>query len=175
MKSYSKWTNEELLKAYADLDHHAFNEFFHRNAPGILSFLATKLQSKSDAEEALQETFLKIHKHILGYDANQNAMSWVFSIAKNCAFDVFEKRKKINNISNSLKSHNYTDFGDCDYISEAKDKLNTFLGILTDREREIIEDRFLKNISYEILARKHNTSEAGMRQRISRLLRRIRT
>jgi len=172
--NYSTLSNEELLSRYRDLDKKAFDEFFRRNNRMIFSFLATRLRNNSEAEEVLQDTFFRIHKYVLKYDTSQNAMSWSFTIAKNCALDLIAKRKKIAEIKDGVEIQLTMDSIDTKFQIKATDQLVELLEKLSEEDRSLIKDRFINDKSYEDLAKVHGISPAGVRQRISRLFRKLR-
>ena len=80
-------TNEELLARYQSLDSDAFDLFFERNHSLVFNYLLSRLKNRPEAEEAFQQTFLRIHRYIQSYDPAQNAVGWVFTIARNVSFD----------------------------------------------------------------------------------------
>lgn len=172
--NYSALSNEELLSRYQELDKKAFDEFFRRNSNILFRFLASRLRNKSEAEEVLQDTFFRIHKYVLKYDAAQNAMSWSFTIAKNCALDLIAKRKRASEVRDGVESQYAMDLIDTEFQIKAKNQLVELLSKLSSEDRKLIEDRFIDDTSYEELAIVHGVSSAGIRQRISRLLKRIR-
>lgn len=171
---YSEIKNEELLARYKNLDKEAFNEFFRRNSPIVFSFIASRLNNHSEAEEVMQDTFFRIHKYVLKYDPEQNAMSWVFTIARNCLLDQVSKRKKHSELKQEMVVHHEMQSVENSFQAEAKDQLDNLLGSLSLEDRQLLEDRFLNEDSYEELAKEQDVSPAGVRQRISRIVRKLR-
>ena len=171
---YSELKNEELLALYKNLDKNAFNEFFRRNSPIVYSFVASRLKNNSEAEEVTQNTFFRIHKYVLKYDPNQNAMSWVFTIARNCLLDQIAKRKKRAELKQELLMHQELQSFETSFQEEAKDQLDQLLNSLPSEDRRLLENRFLNEESYELLAKEQGVSPAGVRQRISRIVRKLR-
>jgi len=171
--NYSTLTNEELLSKYQDLDIKAFEEFFRRNGPIIFSFLKLRLRNNSEAEEVLQETFLRVHKYILKYDTDQSALNWLFAIAKNCALDLIKKRKKQASLKDEALFVHEMSKTEINYQKNAQTVLKDLLDKLSPADRKLIEGRYLEEKSYDLLAQAQDVSPAGMRQRISRLISKI--
>lgn len=171
---YSELKNEELLALYKNLDKDAFNEFFRRNSPIVFSFVASRLNNNSEAEEVMQDTFFRIHKYVLKYDPQQNAMSWIFTIARNCLLDQISKRKKHTELKQEMQSHQELQSVETRFQEEAKDHLDHLLNSLDPDDRRLLEDRFLNEESYETLAKELGVSPAGVRQRLSRIVRKLR-
>ena len=140
----------------------------------VFSFIASRLNNSSEAEEVMQDTFFRIHKYVLKYDPEQNAMSWVFTIARNCLLDQISKRKKLTELKQDLQRHHELQSVETNFQEEAKVHLDHLLKSLDPEDRRLLEDRFLNEDSYETLARGQGVSPAGVRQRISRIVRKLR-
>ncbi|MDD5673693.1 MAG: sigma-70 family RNA polymerase sigma factor [Chitinivibrionales bacterium] len=52
------------------------------------------LGNSADAEDAVQETFIKLHRNFKKYDKGKNLKNWVCTITLNCARDIYRKRRK---------------------------------------------------------------------------------
>jgi|SRR5271168_1444242 len=50
-------------------------------------------ENEADAEEVVQETFLRGYRKLEDFDAQANFRTWIYRIAMNCALDVLKKRK----------------------------------------------------------------------------------
>ena len=50
--------------------------------------------NEDDADDLVQETYLKAHKFIENYDAGTNAKAWLFKILKNAYINEYRKRVK---------------------------------------------------------------------------------
>ncbi len=84
----------ELINAFKKGDSKAFEKLFQKYHKKLYSFLFYLLHTKEDAEEIVQETFVKIWEKredlIDGYSFD----SFLFTIAKNAFLN--QNRKKIN-------------------------------------------------------------------------------
>jgi RNA polymerase sigma-70 factor (ECF subfamily) len=171
---YKQLSNEDLLWRYKNLDKNAFNEFFRRNSPIIFGFLSSRLRNNSEAEEVLQDTFFRIHKYILKYNCNHNAISWTFTIAKNCMLDRIAQRKKQSEIQNETQAQQKIQEIEAKFRVDAQDQLELLLSELAADDRKLLQDRFLGDTSYDELAKTLDVSAAGVRQRISRIIKKLR-
>lgn len=54
---------------------------------------------EADADDVLQEIFIKVYRHLYGYDADISFSSWIYRIAHNHTIDLFRKRKTENQFS----------------------------------------------------------------------------
>ena len=72
----------------------SFRELFDSVAPGLLRYVRRLSGSRSDAEEIVQETFLKLHVRLSEEsDALLTARAWLFRVATNAARDLDRERR----------------------------------------------------------------------------------
>ncbi len=140
----------------------------------IYSFIASRLRNRSEAEEVLQDTFFRIHKYILKYDASQNALGWSFTIAKNCTLDLIAKRKKEFNLRQGIPFYQEMDAVDDEFQKKARNQIEELLANLSEEDSQLIKDRFINDLSYEELAKIQGVNSVGVRQRVSRLIKNLR-
>ncbi len=78
----------------ADADHSAFKAIYERYAPEVYRFQKRLLGDRHSAEDAVQDTFVRLHRGLKGYDATRPFRPYVFSVARNVAVDVLRVRAK---------------------------------------------------------------------------------
>ena len=171
----SKWqdvSNEQLLACYADLDFQAFEVFFKRNQRHVFNFLLLRCKNRSDAEDAFQETFLRVHKYILKYDQTLPALPWIFSIAKNVAYDLSKKKSGVETPTESIEQEDPSKT--VEEKLAAKEELQLLLKDLSEDERCLIQERLVEDREFEFIAQTHQITPANARKRMSLLLKRLR-
>ena len=95
-----------LLSGIADSNHIAFQRLYHLASPTVYGVLLRMLKINESAEDALQETFLRVWNKAASYDQNQGKpLTWIISIARYHALDV-------------LRSKNASILRDDHYVSE---------------------------------------------------------
>lgn len=63
---------------------------------GVIYRLAAKmLENTQDAEDVLQETFIKAFRHISGFDGRSSLSTWLYRIATNEALMLLRRRKNL--------------------------------------------------------------------------------
>jgi RNA polymerase sigma-70 factor (ECF subfamily) len=60
---------------------------FHEHGSAIYRFCRSTLRSDSDAEDVVQETFLKLLQHLESRREGSNLKSWLFTVAANACRD----------------------------------------------------------------------------------------
>ncbi|HVG23767.1 MAG TPA: RNA polymerase sigma factor [Thermoanaerobaculia bacterium] len=71
-----------------------FEEIYRRYGDRMKSIAWNHLGNVSDAEDAVQETFLKVHRAASTYTGEASFSTWVFRILVNTCYDVLRKRKR---------------------------------------------------------------------------------
>lgn len=71
----------------------SFSELFDSLAPALLRYVRRSTGSRTDAEEIVQDTFLKLHCQLTGGAELANVRAWLFRVATNAARDLERKRR----------------------------------------------------------------------------------
>lgn len=146
-----------LIKAFKEGNPQAFEKLFEQYHKKLYAFLFRLLNSKEDAEEIVQETFIKIWEKREDFIEGYPFQSFLFKIAKNAFLNL--NRKKVNrkvfedhlHFLNEISSGN-TD----DYIifKETTEIINTVIGGLPPRRKEIFLLRRIEGLSRQEIANK---------------------
>jgi RNA polymerase sigma-70 factor, ECF subfamily len=72
----------------------AFEEIVSAFEKPLWSYLVRLLGNREDAEDVVQETFVKVYKHLSTIDSSKSVKSWIYTIATNTAYDFLRKRKR---------------------------------------------------------------------------------
>src|SRR6201992_1192025 len=92
--------DESILVAQArEADTTAFGELVRRYEGKIFRLAQHVTQNREDAEDVLQETFLKAYEHLDQFQGNSKFYTWVVRIAVNQALMKLRKRKSDRTVS----------------------------------------------------------------------------
>ena len=86
--------DRELAAACAAGDATVFEQIYRRYGDRLKSMAYNHLGNISDAEDAVQETFLKIHRAARTYTGEAAFSTWIYRILINTCYDVLRKRKR---------------------------------------------------------------------------------
>ena len=76
-----------LLERLQTNTHEGFQELYDRFAPTFLRFLISIVHSEEQAEDILQDSFLKIWLHLDHFDPDKGRLyTWMLTIVRNTAF-----------------------------------------------------------------------------------------
>lgn len=89
MESHDSQYIEKALSG----DEQAFASLVHAYLAPLYSFVFLIMRDKDMSEDVVQETFIKAWKYLKRFDQKQNFKTWLYTIAKNTAFDYLKKKK----------------------------------------------------------------------------------
>ena len=87
--------DQQLIADYLQGDEASLELLIKRYLKPIYSFIYRYVENAQDAEDATQEVFVKVWKHLEKFDQSKSFKTWIFSIAKNTAIDFLKKKKAI--------------------------------------------------------------------------------
>jgi RNA polymerase sigma-70 factor (ECF subfamily) len=101
-------TQEELIPLILKKDERAFTIMYDMYSKSLFSVISTLVKDTEDAEDFLQEVFVKIWKNIDSYNHSKGRFyTWILNISRNSAIDKLRSKGHNNNLKN-LSSDNFT-------------------------------------------------------------------
>lgn len=85
----------ELIKKAQSGNQQALNFLIQRYLSDVFNFSLRYMQNSFDAEDATQETFVKLWKNLEKFDINRNFKNWILEITKNTCLDMLKKKRII--------------------------------------------------------------------------------
>jgi RNA polymerase sigma-70 factor (ECF subfamily) len=76
----------------------AFEALYERHSPRVFGFLLKLTHSRGAAEDALQETFLRVYKSLDRFDGRRSLGAWLLQIARYVAIDAFRVERKVKRL-----------------------------------------------------------------------------
>jgi RNA polymerase sigma-70 factor (ECF subfamily) len=83
-----------LARACAEGDSEVFAAIYRKHGERMKSIAYHQLGNRSDAEDAVQETFLKVHRAAAGYNGEAAFTTWLYRILVNTCYDMLRKRSR---------------------------------------------------------------------------------
>ncbi len=102
--SNEKHDDISLIKACSNGDHNAFNKIYNKYAGLMYSICLRYMNSHNDAQDALQEGFIKVFNKISSYSFSGSFEGWMKKIFIHTSIELIRKKKyhqDINNINDS--------------------------------------------------------------------------
>ena len=83
--------DDELAREARDGSRRSFEELARRYKRRLFVYLRPRLASDEDAEDMVQDTFLKLYRNIGSYDPAYRFSTWLYTSANRLAIDSFRK------------------------------------------------------------------------------------
>lgn len=147
----------ELIQAFKKGDQSAFEKLFEQHHKKLYIFLFRLLNSKEDAEEIVQDTFMKIWERRDDFIEGYPFEPFLFRIAKNAFLNLSRKRVNRKVFENHLVFLNEPFAADGEeYVifEETKAILNTIISRLPPKRKEIFLLRRIEGLTRNEIAEK---------------------
>ncbi|HEY5197542.1 MAG TPA: RNA polymerase sigma factor, partial [Solirubrobacteraceae bacterium] len=86
-------TDQALVRRLRAGDRAAFETIFRRYEPRLLSYCRHMLGNRDEAEDALQQTFIRAHRALVSASPPRELRPWLYTIARNCAHSAMSARR----------------------------------------------------------------------------------
>jgi RNA polymerase sigma factor (sigma-70 family) len=147
-----------LLAATARRDRDAFRQLYEHASPRMLGLCIRLMGQRDQAEEILQEAFIRIWHHAGEYHEERGSpMAWMLTIARYLALDTLRARRR----TVSPEEHEVPDDRPGPYEFSLRDAdaraLNGCIEELSDEQRSSILMCYYRGFTHEELATALNT------------------
>ena len=167
-------SNIEILMArYQQGDFDAATDLIGRISPQLHRFFLAQSASRADADDLLQETWLRIHKVRHTFRPGEPALPWFYAIARYVRVDHYRKSVRTTAGERKLEAMSKepaTVAGKFDHV----EGLETLLAILPESQREVIEMLKVAGMSLEEVARATSSTVGSVKQKAHRAYAKLR-
>lgn len=87
-------TDAQLVEECKRGNLRAYERLYLQHSPRMKSLALRLLGSRADAEDAVQEAFLKVYRAMAGFDGNSAISTWMYRILINCCYDILRRRQR---------------------------------------------------------------------------------
>lgn len=131
----------------------------------LRQFIIMRVNNADDADDILQEVFIRIYKNISSLKDEQKLASWIFQITRNVIIDYYRSKKEIYEIDDEYLSDKSD--GE-DSISKLSLGINNFIDNLSPIYKEAIQFTEIEGLKQRELAEKLGISLTGAKSRVQR-------
>lgn len=140
----------------------AFYNIYERYCKRLYGFVLRYIKQEADAEEIVQEVFIKVWEARNKIDVYSSFESFLFTVAYNATMSLFRKRvqekKYLEHLKTLQQVEHAPDTANEIHFIELNKKLQALLNELTPRQKEIFQLSREEGLTHEEIARKLNVS-----------------
>jgi RNA polymerase sigma-70 factor (ECF subfamily) len=167
-------------------DNDGFRTLVQRHGRSVFRLAYRMTGNEFDAEDVVQETFLRAYKQLDNYESRSSFSTWVYKIASNYALDLIRSRKRHtdrrvlssggDDVSDILANVKAVDPGQdrVYYSAQVRVKLDDALSHLSDQERTAFLLRHFEGKSIEEIGAVLSLGASATKNSIFRAVRKVR-
>lgn len=148
--------DRRLVELVLEGDDRAFEYLFNRYRDAIHRLFVQRLGGVNDADDLLQETFIKVYINLHRYSTVYTFGQWVYTIARNTFIDFVRRRQEDLPFDEKFSAPvSSAPTPEERFINlQQRAQIDHYLGRLAPRYRQLIVMRFFDEYSYEEIAEK---------------------
>jgi RNA polymerase sigma-70 factor (ECF subfamily) len=172
-----------ISKAQAG-DRTAFQSLVEQHSRDVFRLAFRITRNEMDAEDAVQETFLKAYQKLGGFDGRSSFGTWLYRITANTSIDVLRRRRREEGRSDSLDDEAAapsrrlaTENPSPDrllFSTEVQSRLRIALDELTEMERAAFAMRHFENFPLAEISQILGLKESATKQAVFRAVKKVR-
>jgi RNA polymerase sigma-70 factor (ECF subfamily) len=168
-----RWLESCLVAAMAAGDSSALDALYPRLAPAITMFALRITDSQTDAEEVMQDTFVKMWNKAVSYDPKRgHVITWALTIARGLALD--RRRKLTRQAGRSVKDAIPTAVAPEGMDQERFTALRGAWAMLSPEEQDCLEQSIFDDLSHSEIAVRRLEALGTVKSRLRRALQKLR-
>lgn len=170
-------SDAELVGGVAQGDEDALRALFERHGGAVAALAHRMLGDRQEAEEILQDTFLRLHRHAGDFDGGRAALrTYLYAIARNLCLSRLRARSSRPVKAADRDPH---DVAFQSAVGSQDDPLpaivvRSALARLADEDRELLEAAFFEGYSHSELAERSALPLGTVKSRLRRALLKLR-
>ncbi|MEI7028325.1 RNA polymerase sigma factor SigW [Paenibacillus sp. y28] len=168
-----------LAKLARNGDRRAFSELVEIYKDKIYHMAYRMLSNAHEAEEIVQETFLRVFMNLHRYDENQKFSTWIYRIGTNLSIDRLRKRKANFSLDAGISDTEGMDWYDAlpseektpesqVVLSETQAQIRKAIDMLPEKYKSVVILRYLHDMSLQEIGDVLNMPVTTVKTRVHR-------
>jgi RNA polymerase sigma-70 factor, ECF subfamily len=152
-----------LMTRYQQAEGAAVTALVDLLSPQLFQFFASQMGSRADAEDMLQEFWLRMHRVRHTYRPGEPVFPWVYAIAHRVRLDKYRKRRRT--ASRELGAGALSEFSENDQNNDVP-KFDDLVAALPESQREVLVMLKVNGFSIEEVARAIACTPGAAKQKV---------
>jgi RNA polymerase sigma-70 factor (ECF subfamily) len=93
-KRLGQLNDSEVVRSFLEGDERAFGELVKRYDGRLLNFVYRTVGDRERAQDLVQETFVRVYRHMQRFDQSKKFSTWIYTIAGNLAKNELRNRSR---------------------------------------------------------------------------------
>jgi RNA polymerase sigma-70 factor, ECF subfamily len=165
-------TLEMLMARYQAGDFAAATALIDRISPQLYRFFLGQIVSRLDADDLLQETWLRVHRVRHTYRPGEPVLPWFYAIARHVRVDHYRKAIRTTSREQRLEEMSLAAMAP-EQIGKSDD-LDALLAPLSESQREVLQMLKVAGMSLEEVARATSSTVGSVKQKVHRAYEKLR-
>ena len=163
---------DRWMERYQQADPDAPTALVSALSPALLRFFNIQVASREQADDLLQETWLRIHRVRHTYRPGEPVLPWIYAIARRVRVDGYRRTRRIKRHETAMEV-----LPRLPAPAEARNPLptfNTLVAALPEAQREVVTMLKVGGLSLEEVARATSSTVGAVKQKAHRAYKRLR-
>ena len=159
----------ELVQRTRNGDHAAFRVLFDKYHQRVFAVAVGVVKNPQDARDIVQEAFVRVHRHLGGFQGASSFYTWLYRITMNLSIDLHRRKKgtrqvdyddgiargesELDDADNILPSYSGSDPSRAQSRKELATRIQAALATLPPYHQQVIVLREVDGLSYEEIAK----------------------
>ena len=93
-RALEQMSDSQVVQAFLDGESRAFGELVDRYDKRLLNFVYRTVGDRERAQDLVQETFVRVYRHLHRFDQTKKFSTWIYTIASNLAKNELRNRSR---------------------------------------------------------------------------------
>src|ERR1700746_586007 len=163
---------DRWMERYQQADPEAPTALVVSLSPALLRFFKNQVASRKQADDLLQETWLRIHRVRHTYRPGEPVLPWVYAIARRVRVDGYRRTRRITMHETTMEL-----LPERPAPAEARNRVpafETLVAALPDSQREVVTMLKVGGLTLEEVARATSSTVGAVKQKAHRAYERLR-
>ncbi len=162
---------DRWMERYQQADPEAPAALIGSLSPGLLRFFRSQVASREQADDLLQETWMRIHRVRHTYRPGEPVLPWIYAIARRVRIDGYRRTRRITAHEVAMET---LPEPPAEELRDMLPSFDTLVGALPDAQREVLTMLKVGGLSLQEVACVTSSSVGAVKQKAHRAYERLR-